>query len=215
MAQLAAAKAQDKALNVCQNEILKLRFEKTRNIQKFEHFLNSFKTKHSPHLVDYMEFYHIEAKTITPKLVREANTIISIQSTSAGAISAKRQEKFDKMLDDIDDMEAELNNEDQGREDILTIAKNSLDTSTNDIEELRQEETKRAVKESRGPAKNENTQSYRLKVDSTLKPPTLTQDLKAVACRNWIKKFKLYIQSGGAINDEDETQKGIICIYLR
>ena len=106
MAQLAAAKAQDKALNVCQNEILKLRFEKTRNIQKFEHFLNSFKTKHSPHLVDYMEFYHIEAKTITPKLVREANTIISIQSTSKGAISAKRQEKFDKMLDDIDDMEA-------------------------------------------------------------------------------------------------------------
>ena len=180
-----AAKAQDKALSECQSRILKLRFEKTRSIQKYEHFLNTFKTKHSPHLVDYMEYYHSEAKTTTPELIREANTIISIQSTNTGTVSAKRQKQFDKMLEDIDDMEAELNNEDQSREDILTIAKNSLDASTNEIEELRQEETRRAVKESRGPA--ENTQSYRLKVDSTLKPPTLTQDLKAVACRNWIK----------------------------
>ena len=143
----AAAKAQDRALKECQNEILKLRLEKTRNIQKFEHFLNSFKTKHSPHLVDYMEFYHIEAKAITPNLVSQANTIITIQSASVGTIYAKRQEKFDKMLADIDDMEADLNSEDQGREETLTIAKNSLDAITNDIEELRREDTERAVRE--------------------------------------------------------------------
>ena len=119
----AAAKAQDRALKECQNEILKLRFEKTRNIQKFEYFLNSFKAKQSSHLVDHMEFYHIEAKAITPKLVRQANTIVTTQSASVGTISEKRREKFDKMLADIEDMEADLNNEDQGREETLTIAK--------------------------------------------------------------------------------------------
>ena len=195
MAQSAAqTKAQDKALNECQKRILQLRFDKARNIQKYEHFLNTFKTKHAPHLVDYMEYYHIEAKARTPELIMEANRIISIQDTSTGTVSVKRQKQFDKMIEDIDDIEDELNTEDQNREDILNVAKNSLDTDTNEMEELRQEEIRRAINEHRGPAGN--TQSHRLKVDSTLKPPTLTQDLKAVACINWIKKFKLYIQSG-------------------
>ena len=217
MAQSAAQnKAQDKALNECKKRILQLRFDKARNIQKYEQFLKTFQTKHAPHSVDYMEYYHLEAKARTPELIMEASRIISIQDTSTGTISEKRQKQFDKMKEGIYDIEDELNTEDQDREDILNAAKNSLEKDIIETEDLRQDEIRRAVDEHRGTAPTPTpTTTHRLKVDSTLKPQMLTQDLKAVACRNWIKKFKLYIQSGGTINDGDIHQKGIICIYLR
>ena len=202
---------QDKVLKECENEIFKLRLAKTRSIEKFEFFLSCFKTKQSPHLIDQMGMFHMEAKAMTPQLIALANSIVTTQSANLGRVTEKRRERFEKRLAEIDNIEVDLNTEDEGRADLLTMSRNSLEVMNGDIEQLRREENRinieTAVRENRDLARSGNSQSHRLKVEGSLKPTTLVQDLKAVACRKWLDKFKLYIKSGGVVEDEDGNQR--------
>ena len=127
---------QDKVLKECDYEIFKLRLAKTRSIEKFEFFLNCFKIKQSLHIIDQMDMYHTEAKAMTPQLIALANSIVTTQSENVGRVTEKRKEKFEKMLAEIDNIEVDLNTEDEGRADMLTISRNSLEVMTGDIEQL-------------------------------------------------------------------------------